>query len=59
MIQFCIQRAGDVIPQVLYVDKSKRIKTSKKFDFPKKCPSCGTKVVKEFNNNTKKKRCCC
>ena len=51
----CIQRAGDVIPQVLYVDASKRIGNIKKFVFPKKCPSCGLKVVKEFNSNTKKK----
>jgi len=51
----CVQRAGDVIPQVLYVDESKRNKNTKQFIFPKKCPSCGSKVVKEFNNNTKKK----
>ncbi len=51
----CIQRAGDVIPQVLFVDKSKRDRDSKKFIFPKKCPSCGSAVVKEFNSNTKKK----
>tara|TARA_Y100000590_G_scaffold468806_1_gene653236 strand:- start:1456 stop:3492 length:2037 start_codon:yes stop_codon:yes gene_type:complete len=51
----CIQRAGDVIPQVLYVDKSKRNKNTKKFDFPQKCPSCGSKTVKEFNISTKKK----
>ena len=51
----CIQRAGDVIPQVLYVDKSKRKEKSKKFLFPENCPSCGSKVVKEFNTNTKKK----
>ena len=51
----CIQRAGDVIPQVLYVDKSKRNKNTKKFNFPQKCPSCGSKTFKEFNLNTKKK----
>ena len=51
----CVQRAGDVIPQVLYVDESKRNKNTKQFIFPQKCPSCGSKVVKEFNNNTKKK----
>ena len=51
----CIQRAGDVIPQVVNVDLSKRGKNSKKFLFPKKCPSCGYKTIKEFNNNTKKK----
>ena len=53
----CIQRAGDVIPQVLYVDLSKRNKSSRKFNFPARCPSCGTKTVKEFNISKKKKRC--
>jgi len=51
----CIQRAGDVIPQVLYVDKNKRDKKTKKFNFPDKCPSCGAKTIKEFNYSTKKK----
>ena len=51
----CVQRAGDVIPQVLYIDESKRSKNTKKFIFPQKCPSCGSKAVKEFNDNTKKK----
>jgi len=54
----CVQRAGDVIPQVLYVDELKRNKNTKKFNFPQKCPSCGSKTVKEFNLNTKKKGCC-
>ncbi len=51
----CIQRAGDVIPQVLYVVKDKRNKNVKKFNFPIKCPSCGSKTIKEFNYSTKKK----
>jgi len=51
----CIQRAGDVIPQVLYVDTTKRNKNTKKFNFPDKCPSCGSKTIKEFNYRTKKK----
>jgi len=51
----CIQRAGDVIPQVLHVDKTKRKKNTKKFNFPNKCPSCGSKTIKEFNYSTKKK----
>jgi len=51
----CIQRAGDVIPQVLYVEKEKRNKNTKKFNFPDKCPSCGSKTIKEFNYSTKKK----
>ena len=50
----CIQRAGDVIPQVLYVEKGKRDKNVKKFNFPNKCPSCGSKTIKEFNYTTKK-----
>ncbi len=49
-----IQRAGDVIPQVLSVDKSKRHKSSKKFIFPEKC-LCGSLTKKEINISTKKK----
>ena len=37
-----IQRAGDVIPQVLAVDISKRPKDSKPFIFPDHCPECGS-----------------
>ncbi|MBH90607.1 MAG: DNA ligase (NAD(+)) LigA [Candidatus Marinimicrobia bacterium] len=48
-----IQRAGDVIPQVLSVNKSKRENNSKKFIFPKKC-LCGSLTKKEMNPNTKK-----
>ncbi len=48
-----LQRAGDVIPQVVSVDLSKRQKNSKKFIFPKKCP-CGFETIKEVNPNTKK-----
>ena len=49
-----IQRAGDVIPQVVSVDISKRKKGSKKFIFPNKC-LCGSITKKEFSKNTKKK----
>ncbi|WP_435162612.1 NAD-dependent DNA ligase LigA [Candidatus Pelagibacter bacterium nBUS_25] len=49
-----IERAGDVIPHILSVDKRKRDKQSIKFIFPKKCPSCGSKTIKEFNHITKK-----
>ena len=56
-----IERAGDVIPHVLSVDFTKRSNDSKKYTFPDKCPSCGSKAVKEFNAITKKydvvKRC--
>ena len=47
-----IQRAGDVIPQVVSVDKSKRSKNCKKFIFPEKC-LCGSKTTKEFSKSTK------
>ncbi len=49
-----IERAGDVIPHVIEVDFKKRKNSSKKFIFPKNCPSCGSKTEKEFNKTTKK-----
>ena len=49
-----VERAGDVIPHILSVDKKKRRSESIKFVFPKKCPSCGSKTIKEFNLITKK-----
>ena len=49
-----IERAGDVIPHILSVDMKKRLNDSLKFIFPKKCPSCGSKTIKEFNIITKK-----
>ena len=49
-----VERAGDVIPHILSVDINKRPKKSIKFSFPDKCPSCGSKTVKEFNSLTKK-----
>ncbi len=49
-----IERAGDVIPHVIEVDFKKRKNSSKKFIFPTKCPSCGSKTEKDFNKITKK-----
>ena len=49
-----VERAGDVIPHILSVDLKKRPKSSSKFVFPNKCPSCGSKTIKEFNKVTKK-----
>ena len=49
-----VERAGDVIPHILSVDIKKRYKESLKFLFPKNCPSCGSKTIKEFNLITKK-----
>ena len=49
-----IERAGDVIPHVVSVDISKRPSKTSKYKFPSKCPSCGSKVEREFNRLTKK-----
>ena len=49
-----VERAGDVIPHILSVDKTKRAKGSIKFKFPEKCPSCKSKTIKEYNIVTKK-----
>ena len=49
-----IERAGDVIPHVIEVDKTKRNNRSSSFKFPFICPSCGSKTTKEFNKTTKK-----
>jgi len=49
-----VERAGDVIPHILSVDLNKRSNSSAKFIFPKNCPSCGSKTIKEFNKITKK-----
>lgn len=39
-----IQKAGDVIPEVVEVLKEKRSGTEIKFEMPKTCPICGGKV---------------
>ena len=48
-----IQRAGDVIPQVVSVDTSKRVKNAPKYIFPTKC-LCGAETKKEFSKTSKK-----
>ncbi len=49
-----VQRAGDVIPQVLGVLEEKRPKSSKPFAFPTRCPACGSHAVREINPRTGK-----
>ena len=42
-----IQRAGDVIPQVVAVVTEKRPRNSKPFVFPDRCPVCNSHAVRE------------
>lgn len=42
-----IQRAGDVIPEVLQTLPSLRTGQEKKFKIPKRCPACGSKLVRK------------
>lgn len=42
-----IQKAGDVIPEVVEVLKDKRTGEEKIFEMPKVCPVCGSEAVRE------------
>lgn len=42
-----VQRAGDVIPQIVSVLPGKRPEVSVPFVFPEKCPVCGSDAVRE------------
>ena len=42
-----VQRAGDVIPEVVMSIKEKRTGRERKFVMPERCPVCGSEVVRE------------
>jgi len=42
-----VRRAGDVIPEVVSVIRSRRPKKTKPVQLPSKCPVCGSSVVRE------------
>ena len=42
-----IQKAGDVIPEVVRVVKEKRTGTEKQISMPNKCPVCGADAIRE------------
>jgi DNA ligase (NAD+) len=48
-----IQKAGEVIPQVIRVDAETRTGQESKFQMPSVCPSCGTPVVRELRDAAK------
>ena len=41
-----VERGGDVIPKVTSVIMEKRLKGSRPFSFPSKCPECGTRLIR-------------
>jgi DNA ligase (NAD+) len=41
-----VQRAGDVIPEIIEVNKSKRTGSEKVFKMPSRCPVCNSKAVR-------------
>jgi DNA ligase (NAD+) len=47
-----IQRAGDVIPQVLAVVLDRRPPDSKPYVFPQTCPICGSAALREIDEKT-------
>ncbi len=47
-----VERAGDVIPQIVDVILEKRPPDAKPYQFPTRCPVCGSKAVREFNPRT-------
>jgi DNA ligase (NAD+) len=49
-----VQRAGDVIPQIVRVILDKRPRGAKPYKFPDKCPACGSHAVREVDEKTGK-----
>jgi DNA ligase (NAD+) len=50
-----IQRAGDVIPQVIEVVRDAAHEARPKFVFPDICPRCGSKALREIDEKTGKR----
>ena len=47
-----VQRAGDVIPQIVEIIADKRPKDAKPYVFPHICPVCGSAAVREIDEKT-------
>ncbi len=49
-----VQRAGDVIPQIVRIVPDKRPKSARPYKFPERCPACGSHAVRELDEKTGK-----
>jgi DNA ligase (NAD+) len=49
-----VQRAGDVIPQIVRVIKERRRRGARRYAFPETCPACGSRAVREVDEKTGK-----
>jgi DNA ligase (NAD+) len=49
-----VQRAGDVIPQIVDIVMEKRDPSSAPYEFPRVCPICGSHAVRDINEKTGK-----
>jgi DNA ligase (NAD+) len=47
-----VQRAGDVIPQIVEVVTAKRPQGAKPYEFPHVCPRCGSAALREIDEKT-------
>ena len=47
-----VQRAGDVIPQIVEVVTEKRPQGAKPYEFPHVCPRCGSAALREIDEKT-------
>jgi DNA ligase (NAD+) len=50
-----VQRAGDVIPQILSVALDKRPSAAEPYQFPEVCPVCGSAALREIDEKTGEK----
>ena len=49
-----VRRAGDVIPEIVSVNKKKRGQQAKKIVFPSHCPSCGSEIIRKEGESAAK-----
>jgi DNA ligase (NAD+) len=52
-----VQRAGDVIPQIVRVIEDKRPPNARVYRFPRQCPVCGSSAVRDEEEGEAVRRC--